>query len=156
MHNNAPSIRVAPANHTHGVDGVAFIGHADSAGSGFMNTALFVDTSAVSSTRFGQISGTYAENHMMSKGVKVGGTATSGGASSSATTGGASGSTANSSAFNTGGASGNTANSSAFNSGAASGDTANSTAFDSGATGSGEALDIMPPYLSVYMWKRTA
>lgn len=62
-----------------------------------------------------------------------------------------------------GAASGSTANSTAFDSGAASGSTANSTAFDSGAasgntatTGSGTALDIMPPYLSVYIWKRTA
>ena len=55
-----------------------------------------------------------------------------------------------------GAASGNTANSTAFDSGAATGDTANSTAFDSGSTGSGTALDVMPPYLSVYMWKRTA
>jgi len=65
--------------------------------------------------------------------------------------GAASGSTANSSAFDTGAASGSTANSSAFDSGAASGDTASNTA--ASAT---EAHDNMPPYLSVYMWKRTA
>lgn len=56
----------------------------------------------------------------------------------------------------TGQASGSTANSTAFNSGKASGSTANSTAFDSGATGSGTAFSIVPPFLSVYIWKRTA
>ena len=85
------------------------------------------------------------------------------GPSSATYTGTATGDTDNSSAFNTGAASGSTANSTAFDSGAASGSTANSTAFDSGAasgntaaTGSGDALNIMPPFLSVYMWKRTA
>ena len=77
-------------------------------------------------------------------------------ASSAANTGAASGSTAASSAANTGAAGGSTANSTAFNTGAASGNTANSSAFDSGATGSGTAVDKMPPYLSVYVWKRTA
>lgn len=52
---------------------------------------------------------------------------------SSANTGAASGSTANSTAFNTGGNSGNTT-----------------------ATGDGGSHNNMPPYLVVYMWKRTA
>lgn len=39
---------------------------------------------------------------------------------------------------------------------AASGSTANSTAFNSGATGSGSSFTNLPPYLAVYMWKRTA
>ena len=63
----------------------------------------------------------------------------------------ASGNTANSTAFNSGAASGNTANSTAFNSGAASGNTANNTAADASS-----AHENMPPYLSVYVWKRTA
>ena len=72
------------------------------------------------------------------------------------TSGAASGSTANNTAFNSGGASGNTANSSALTSGAASGNTANSTAVDSGATGSGTAHNNLQPYITCYMWKRTA
>lgn len=36
-----------------------------------------------------------------------------------------------------------------------SGSTANSTETDSGTTGSGESFTNLPPYLSVYMWKRT-
>lgn len=94
----------------------------------------------------------------------------------------ATGNTANSTAFDSGAASGNTANSTAFNSGsagtgatgAATGSTANSTAFDSGAasgntessggggahnhgfTGTAASIATMPPYLAVYMWKRTA
>jgi len=44
-----------------------------------------------------------------------------------------------------------TNNSTAFDSGAASGDTANSTAADASS-----AHENMPPYLSVYVWKRTA
>jgi len=74
------------------------------------------------------------------------------------TTGAASGTTANSTAFNTGGPStSNTAQSTAFASGGPSTtNTANSSDFNSGATGSGTAVNKMPPYLSVYCWKRTA
>ena len=57
---------------------------------------------------------------------------------------------------NTGVASGSTANSSVLTTGAASGSTANNTAFNSGATGGSTAHNNMPPYLAVYMWKRTA
>ena len=90
----------------------------------------------------------------------------SGQKTTASTTGQASGSTANSSAFNTGAATGSTANSTAFDTGAASGSTANSAAFDSGAatgnTANNTAADAsaahnnMPPYITCYMWKRTA
>ncbi len=66
----------------------------------------------------------------------------------STNSGAASGNTANSTAFNSGKASGNTANSTAFNSGAASGNTANA--------GGGKSHTNMPPYITVYVWKRTA
>jgi hypothetical protein len=93
----------------------------------------------------------------------------------SGSTGPATGNTADSAAFNSGAASGNTANSTAFNTGAAVGSTENSTAFNSGGpsvantgnaggggghnhgfTGTAASINVMPPYLTVYMWKRTA
>lgn len=77
----------------------------------------------------------------------------------SSTTGKASGNTANSTAFNTGAASGSTANSTAFNTGAASGNTASAGGgggHDHGFTGTAATINTMPPYLAVYMWKRTA
>lgn len=64
--------------------------------------------------------------------------------------------------------SGSTANSTAFNTGAASGSTANSTAFNTGnwgtASPSGHTHTVsntgsssnLPPYIAVYIWKRTA
>ena len=92
------------------------------------------------------------------------------------TTGAANGNTANSAAFNSGGPStSSTANSTAFNSGQATGSTANSTAFNTGGpstsntanagggnghnhgfTGTAASINVMPPYLTVYMWRRTA
>lgn len=72
------------------------------------------------------------------------------------TTGKASGSTANSTAFNTGGASGNTANSAAFNSGSNSGNHTHSVSGTTGSTGSGTAFNTVDPYITVYMWRRTA
>lgn len=59
-------------------------------------------------------------------------------------------------ASTTGGNSGSTANSAAFNTGAATGNTANSAAYNSGNTGSGTAVNTMPPYLTVYAWKRVS
>ena len=72
------------------------------------------------------------------------------------TSGQASGSTANSTAFDSGAASGSTANSTAFDTGAASGSTANSAAFNSGSAGSDTAFSILQPYITCFIWKRTA
>lgn len=58
---------------------------------------------------------------------------------------------------NTGGGQGHThgVGRSNQNTGASSGNTANSTAFNSGNKGGGKAHSIMPPFLAVYVWKRT-
>ena len=58
---------------------------------------------------------------------------------------------------NTGAASGNTANSSELTSGKASGNTANATQGGTNSnTGGGQAFNITPKYLAVYVWKRIA
>lgn len=75
---------------------------------------------------------------------------------SASTTGGNSGSTANSGAFNSGAASGSTANSSAFNTGNNSANHTHSVSGTTGSTGSATSFTNLPPYLSVYIWKRTA
>ena len=74
----------------------------------------------------------------------------------SGSSGAASGNTENSTAFDTGAATGSTANSTAFDTGAASGSTANSTAFDTGSAGSDTAFSILQPYITCFIWKRTA
>lgn len=116
----------------------------------------------------GQASGSTANSTAFDSGAASGSTANS----TAFDSGAASGSTANSTAFdsgaagtgNTGAASGSTANSTAFDSGAASGNTA--SAGGGGAhghgftnptfTGTAATITTMPPYLVVYMWKRTA
>lgn len=71
------------------------------------------------------------------------------------TSGASSGSTANSTAFDSGSTQ-PTFTGSEVTSGAASGNTANSSAFDSGSTGSGTAVNKMPPYLVKYCWERVS
>lgn len=71
----------------------------------------------------------------------------------------AAGTVGNSAAYASGAASGNTANSEAFNTGVASGDTANAGgggAHNHDFTGTAATIATMPPYLAVYVWKRTA
>lgn len=134
-------------SHTHGMDHYhsAILGwvKAGTAGSFYFGTATSTEYS-------GYTTGKYETNSPSSK----------------KNTDAATGSTANSTAFNTGAATGSTANSTAFNTGAASGSTANSTAFDTGAASgntanntaanASEAHTNLQPYITCYMWKRTA
>ena len=99
------------------------------------------------------VSGDWEQDTMKSAGAHTHSVTTT-----ASTTGSAAPGTSAAGTGNTGGPSvANTANSAAFNSGGPSTtNTANSSAFNTGNTGSGTAVDKMPPYLAVYVWKRTA
>ena len=153
--------------HAHGLNSHVHSGpshtHTGSAGGVTLTNPVFYTSNTASGSSF-KISGGSGDWYRQ----------TGLGNSGTGNTGGASGSTANSSAFNTGGNTGNTANSSAFNTGGNTGNTANSAAFNTGGntgnttstgsggghnhgfTGTAATISTLPPYLTVYMWKRTA
>lgn len=83
-------------------------------------------------------------------------TNSAGGHTHTMTTGNNSASHKHSVSGTTGAASGSTANSSAFNSGSNSANHTHSVSGDTGSTGSATSFTNLPPYLAVYIWKRTA
>lgn len=103
-----------------------------------------------------RLAGVAAQDHIYA--TSTAGAHTHSVTTTASTSGGSAPGTSAAGTGNTGGPStANTANSSALTSGTPStANTANSSAFNTGNTGSGTAVNKMPPYLAVYVWKRTA